>query len=121
MVMENAIVQLGAGGIFVFVMMRMILDFLGNQKAKKAAASDEPAESHEAMKVLTELHDAIMAPPPRTSLVSVVSDLQRDVQCQVREQKESVKILEEIRDVLKSQSAKLEDAKCLVTEAEKKI
>lgn len=118
----DSIAQIGAGGLLAYLILRLVLEHLEKARARKNGNTDfmrKPTSRTD--EHIMEIHDALLASPPRESLVSMIKGMSRTMLDQSQKQSETVKVLEQIRDVLKGQSRKIDAAKCKVSESEKKI
>ncbi|MEL0099579.1 MAG: hypothetical protein VW907_08500 [Opitutae bacterium] len=113
--------ELTTGGIFVVLVLKLVFDFLEKQKIKKGNGSSGQTQmfsrmsgdTHEIEHNISEIKDVLIAQPPRQSVVSTLSKVDESLRDQAQRQKETVHVLEEIRDVLKTHSKKLDDARCV--------
>ena len=96
--------ELGVGGIFCCSILKLVFDFLEKSKIKKGGI--------EAVDKLAEVHHILLAPPPHESLLSVIRELKTSAVASAQSQRETVKVLEEIREVLTDHGGKLDAAKC---------
>tara|TARA_R110000868_G_scaffold252375_7_gene509014 strand:+ start:1648 stop:1968 length:321 start_codon:yes stop_codon:yes gene_type:complete len=101
--MEHA-TELSAAGILVCMILNLVFNFLEKSRMKKSGIG--------AVEKLAEIHHVLLAPPPQESLLSVIRELQTAAIAGAYNQRETVKVLKEIRDVLASHGDKLDAAKC---------
>jgi hypothetical protein len=117
--MEN-ITELGVGGIFCVLILNLVFNFIEKQKIKKGGGSatsflTNPARDNPIQKLqsdMKEIHDVLLAPPPRESLVATIKSLGVSAERNAQGQRETVAVLEDIRSILKSQAKLLEQARC---------
>lgn len=127
--LSEYITEIGVGGIFCAVILHIVLTHLEKIKGRKGDGMTQyiAKPSPDCTKLanqLTEVHDALLAPPPRDSLVATIRELKEATEEQAQKQKETVSVLEQIRELLKSHSDKLDAAKCggcAVTAEQKKM
>jgi len=125
----DGISELTGAGILVVLILKLVFDFLKEQKAKKVVTDQTqyfaktPGFNGETKKIsenVAEIHDVLLAQPPRQSVVSTLAKVDDTLRDQVQRQKEAVHVLEEIRDELRTHGPKLDDAKCAAKDEVKK-
>ena len=110
--MEN-ISELSTGGILIVIILKIVFDFVKERKSNGGNGNTQYFAKAESDKHITEIHDVLLAQPPRPSLVATVTRLDESMRDQVQKQREAVHVLGEIRDEIRSN-------KCLLLDDQKK-
>jgi hypothetical protein len=111
--MDN-ISELSTGGILIVIILKIVFDFLKERKSNGVNGNTQYfAKPSEYDKHISEIHDVLLAQPPRPSLFATVTRLDESMRDQVQKQKEAVHVLGEIRDEIRNN-------KCLLLDDQKK-
>ena len=114
--MTEHMTELGVGGIFCCAILKLVFDFLEKQKLKKDGGQTmyirKPVALTDCEKHVAEIHDILLAPPPRESLVSAIREIKISNAQTAQHQKETVAVLEQIRDNFFKLGDQIAEAKC---------